>query len=775
MTSGKDIFISKISIPGKNDDELSYSFFEENVEHQNGSFSLFGMFHITASREIYHTILKETVKRYLDFYHRNPKGHLNALKQNLTDPDEFIFENAIQYVNQCITDLLLQHQDQLSHEHGFDSKRAHIILGALCGDSIYLNVTGTQLSALYVYPVFKKQNFSHYSVAPMLGEDSGDSHRLFSQVISGKVSIPGGTVVICNQPFLEFVSTDQMKQAIMSKAIELLPSHFQNILAKVRSRHDLSALLIRPNYKPSTEVSAHRQTVSNESMADLISTEKGTDTIMAPALGSSLRSLLKKFIFSLLFPAAKKVFVSLQKIDYANIWRVFFSVGTTFGKRCHTAVKQSLHVTKGIVQNIRTKGIASLKPTINVRDCASYFRSVQSALQGAFKTCGDFVTQFKKQGFRSFAGLSIRSKSILILFVLFVFLFVQSVIALNRKKESEQQTLAFNQAVALIQERFHATESSLIYEDVSRAQSLFLDARQLITQLPVKTPGASERISELQQSLERLSFRIFKMVVVNEPVAVADLSTQIPSLSSLQLHTSGSQIALSTTDALYQFAIDDGQARQIDTQAKIPDIGCSILTAKSFIVCNTERDRLFEVSLDGATIRPIAIEIASDERIERLALYNGRLYVFSPSGKIYRHDKKGDGFGAGSIWLREAGLVLTDTRSFAVDGSVYVVRANNSIAEYSAGKQKNSSVPSLYPQQGSFAKIWTDAETPHLYVLDPSQKRLIILDKKSLSLVQQITSEKFSDLKDFAVMPAKKMIFFLNGTTVFGVPYESVK
>ena len=134
------MYYAKLSIPGKNNTELSYVFADELAEHKNSSVLLFGLFDVYSSNELYHTIIKESVKHYLDFYHNG--SPLDALTSDeLPDSREFVFENSIQYTYEKVSDSLRELQERSSHRHALDLKKIHCILGALIGDTIFLSIT----------------------------------------------------------------------------------------------------------------------------------------------------------------------------------------------------------------------------------------------------------------------------------------------------------------------------------------------------------------------------------------------------------------------------------------------------------------------------------------------------------------------------------------------------------------------------------------------------------------------------------------------------------
>ena len=109
-----------------------------------------------------------------------------------------------------------------------------------------------------------------------------------------------------------------------------------------------------------------------------------------------------------------------------------------------------------------------------------------------------------------------------------------------------------------------------------------------------------------------------------------------------------------------------------------------------------------------------------------------------------------------------------DFRSLAVDGSVWILTKGNSIERYYAGTLQEMLSLQIFPEPKYFSKLFTSGELPYLYLLEPSQKRIVVLDKQGL-IVKQFQSPKFDGLLDFTVSQDGKIIYLLNGLKVYKI------
>jgi hypothetical protein len=109
-------------------------------------------------------------------------------------------------------------------------------------------------------------------------------------------------------------------------------------------------------------------------------------------------------------------------------------------------------------------------------------------------------------------------------------------------------------------------------------------------------------------------------------------------------------------------------------------------------------------------------------------------------------------------------------KSMAIDGSVWILNKDNSISRYYIGSYKETINLNVFPVPKDITKIKTAADIPYLYFLEPGQKRIIITDKKG-KIIKQFQSEKFDNLKDFAFSKDGKIIYILNGTSIYKIEF----
>lgn len=761
------MYIDKLSIPGKQTNELSYVFADELTEQENGSVTLFGLFDIKSGSELYLTILKETVKHFLDYYHQSQTLSESAFDE-LPNSDEFVFENAIQYTYEKVSESIREIQEQSPRASTLDMKRVNCILGALIHDSLFLSITGSTLSPLLFYPVTHKHGSSYVTVMNIAEQSTGSSdgsHRLFSNIISGKISIPSSSLILCNQTFLDYINPQQLKQVISNTPIHSIVSYFKNLLTKVNARNDFSLLLIARDSTPDPHHRKSIQTLSSSSMNDLNSTEAHTRSILTP----TLKPQIKKVLLDAVHTSARISKLGLEMVREG------------IQKTCTSELKERVRLTAqscGVMtwkfvsslpsriakgQKIATTSIGKLK---SPQTRAELVQSLQAFLNRLQK-----IVQTARVHFSNFSPLS---RALFLLSALFICLFIASLLSVQIKNNVDRKDSYYTGVTAAIQQKIDSADASLIYDDKKRVKELLSESDDLLRLIDERYKSRKD-YKDLVGKLATLNLRINNIVYIQSPTVLAtlpQLSASAPPVN--HLIRAGSAVIAYSQDSLYQFDDKAHAFHELPLHEKIPSIACGQnISENRLLFCNSGGDRLYTLALPAKTVTSSTLALGENESGDRIVkTYNDRLYVLTlDKGALFRHIKTVTGFSKGALWLKSALSSLAHARDFTIDGTVYALSSNGALLLFNAGKQ--------LPQEASeqtkklitdATRIWTDQGESRLYLLDPHNKKIIILDKKTLESIGQITSDDFQGLQDMVINTKKKEILLLDNGRLLKIP-----
>ena len=152
------------------------------------------------------------------------------------------------------------------------------------------------------------------------------------------------------------------------------------------------------------------------------------------------------------------------------------------------------------------------------------------------------------------------------------------------------------------------------------------------------------------------------------------------------------------------------------------------------------------------------------------SVFRKNLYFLDKkAGRIVKYDWKGN-FEWGDPKIRIENENLIGAEGMAIDGAIWILKADNKILKIYAGKIEKGIDLEIFPEKKDFTKIFTLPDLPYLFILEPLQKRIIVLEKTG-QIKKQFQSEKFDNLLDFSVSEDGKEIWLLNGLRVYKIKF----
>lgn len=301
----------------------------------------------------------------------------------------------------------------------------------------------------------------------------------------------------------------------------------------------------------------------------------------------------------------------------------------------------------------------------------------------------------------------------------------------------------------------------LILKDEKKANLLFQEAwRNILPQVKKDAPLQKEAIS-LKKEIEEQLFLLNKLEKSEEP----DLFFEFQEKELLI-----PQKILVSKQELYFFNPFSSKVYKLDLASQ----SSSFLNAKK----NLKAGTVFDDSILFFSNPNILLFLKNDQwqektlkmpspafSFDKISSFRSNIYFLdSKSGEIAEYSQ----FLIPQFWLSPGTKKAISAKSMAIDGSIWILTENKEIERYSKGFYKETLKLSLFPYLENPTKIWTSEKLPYFYLLEPSQNRIIILNKKG-EIIKQYRSEKFDNLLDFAISEDGKTIYLLNGLKVYKI------
>lgn len=151
-----------------------------------------------------------------------------------------------------------------------------------------------------------------------------------------------------------------------------------------------------------------------------------------------------------------------------------------------------------------------------------------------------------------------------------------------------------------------------------------------------------------------------------------------------------------------------------------------------------------------------------------IATYQGNMYVLDPEEGVLKFTAGSSGFGKSS-YLKEKPGNIGNASGIAIDGSVWVLLKDGSIAKYTRGVSDGFRTKGLDKPMRSPTRIVTDLDTEGLYVLDPVNARIVEFTKDG-NYENQYNADILKSAKEFEVSESDGKILVLSGGKFYELP-----
>lgn len=679
------------------------------------------------------------------------------IKRNYYGTDLFdserAFENALQKTNHQLQDLIEKSgSDWLEH--------LSCLVAVIYKDQLHL----AHLGPIHAFLIHQQKIIDILASAGASAAVKINPLRVFSNILSGVVT-PGDVVVFCNTAILDFLSLEKIRKMIVENKAEASARSLKALLEETGSPNNFGALFIHINTIPVTEqqpIPGQREVITTEerrkgqmpeaSMGTLMHNEEETLNTLRPSLWHHVRNRVKALTSRRDNIADANVTLSrrlARSHQHRNVYKPLTIVQRA-GSVLLDALKKTSHALSSIVAGLR-------KPSR--KTFAGGPGNVGIALRRRTGSLKD-----------RFLGMPRSRKALLVVSVLFVAFFAQSVLQSGESKEEELSKEEYAQILASAEENVLEAENVLIYENENDARGFLLQALEGLKSIPADNKDYRERVLGVQTKADELLQKVNHVTDANNAPVISDFSTSFPQVQLSSLALAGGNLYAShpSDQNVYRVTLKTKEISDVSTVAKT---GMKFASAQNATVLYMQVDQsLLSLDTGNDETKPRAVTFSQDNRsVDAMEFFSGRLYTLDlGNSQMYKHNATNEGFGAGTPWFASA-TDIVNARDLAVDGSIYVLRSNGMIQKFFQGAIDTSFVsPTLSPETTDAIKIVTNDQMTNLYVLDRDQKRLLIINKTG-QLLGQITSQQWTDLQDVAIDEPQKKAYILSGTIVYEV------
>jgi len=690
------------------------------------------------------------IERLNDNYYNDEKILLRGKIEGLKI--ENIFEAALAKTNKDFSEFLITEKIKLN-------SAASLTLGVVYENKLHFSSFGKN-RALLIYARGEQYEIinveTNAETVPTIRSSADNSAPqappLFSSVISGEIPL-NSYFIFTSEALPEYLSAKEMLAIVTKLPPIVAVEQIKNTLAKINDYIPFLAVLIKNTAGlnlPEPKEELEESPSAHGSISSMNYTEQKTERMLAPAGLISLSKIIRN-----IKGAAKKVASRTEEKSKKRIY---------VPEKEPAPVVSSLDLGKVKSLNLARSDSFMLKEKIFFKKRAfpfwpkvlNFFQALASLFERNFWTglLANLRSGLKNLSFKN------RWMVRLLAAVILIFIFSLLIGTWQHKKQVAQTT--FDNLAAQIDSQEGLIDAHLLYNDQVGAQTILLEVQPLLTSLVRKTTIEQNTYNRLLSKLTAQTEKIQKIVKPNTEAKVADLSGL--GVSSI-IFTNG-KIYAAGGGLIYSPTLNS------TTTSKWTVAGATNLinptTDNKSLLYYWDNNKVFQFNYKTASTTALNMpSLDSTAGLTSFKVFNGNLYIIAKTkNQIYKYNSVPGGFGPVTLWLKDT-ADFSQATDLAIDGSVYVLKANGEVLKFYKNKAADYKAAALSPAMTGASKIIVG--TKYLYIFEASSKRLAVLLKADGTLANQYQVSTLNQPKDVAIDEAGKTAYFLDGDAVYKV------
>ncbi|MFH1412553.1 MAG: hypothetical protein ABIG10_00790 [bacterium] len=685
--------------------------------------------------------LIEQIKK--NYYHNE---QIVLLEKTASVKVENIFESAIAKLNQNIVEFLQTEKIK------FSPVNINISIGVICKNELHFANLGRNKALLIYKPKsaadkkYDIMNVTKQTFDPT--QEVFNINKLFSNIINGSIPI-GGYFVFTNEALYEYLSEKQLVDIITTLPPAGAVEQIRNILQQTNVYVPFLGLIIKNGRPqdiaepdPSPQIRAKQTAPKILEKQPSIQTEKKQSSLEALSLTEERTAQILNPIGFINFRKWKNIF---SRIDLKK-WKKAQSKNTlTF--RDKLAIRRPAF----------SKIIGSVKLVIGLTANGSVFVFKTLTNKKRLKELKHSIVNKKK---------SLSKKQLITISILGIVLiaFVINLSYVKIKNQQIEEKQDYEQKITLIKQKQKEIETNKLYNNLKDARDNLIAISQLLENFPQKT---EEQIKDYEKLLDEYNKEYDNLNNVTRLDSLEQLVSFEKEIKPENLALVNGQLYLSdsSSKAIYSVDINDPAPKTAIQGSGIKNLSMPIADDNHNIYYLTNNSiAIFDPSSKQLQIMSSDLLPAN---ISAITVFNNRLYAFAPQDEqIYRYNRYGSSFGNKQDWLKQN--ELQEIKSMSIDGFIYIL-SENTVYQYGGGRKQNFTLEEINPIMDKPSKIIALKNYELLYIIEPTNDRLIVFNKNGKFLAQY-TSNSFSNLIDFTVDESGQTIYLLDNNTIYQIP-----
>lgn len=329
------------------------------------------------------------------------------------------------------------------------------------------------------------------------------------------------------------------------------------------------------------------------------------------------------------------------------------------------------------------------------------------------------------------------------------------------QKQRKEKLSVFNEKVT--KARHNLEEAGELFSlSPERARQLFFESKTIVEELE-GLGFDNEELKSLREEITKGRQSVLNEYDPKEELFL-DLSLIADDFEASGLSTSEETIFVLDAKGkrVAQIGIESKKTEVIAGPAQIKDaLALSSYEEKAFIL---EEDGIYEVGNEKK------LAAAAEWENVLFGVYAANIYVLDKdASQVWRYSAFEGGFSDAQKWFAPGIQIdLSKIVSLAIDSSIWILSSSGKVEKYTRGSPESLAAFSASPPLVKPKEVFTNEVLDGVYILDPENSRILVLNKDGEYLAQYI-NEKLGSAIKFSVSESEGLIVFLEGNKLYSL------
>lgn len=679
---------------------------------------------------------------------------------------ESAFEKALQRLNDRLHSIMGQQTADWI-------KKANMLVGVVKETSLHFSVIG-RMHAFLIH----RQRILDILESSTGAPETPSAVKIFSNIISGHLSL-NDALLFCTTSLLDYLSQEKLKRVISEHGPDASVQTLEQLLNEAEGSTSFAAVVIRLSaiagqeeefaaVSPVREPSAISQ--PQISMEQLMRREQKTNELLTHPLWPNISRIVKNGVQQL-GSAMGSVIQKQAPPKPAALTRDEQPEASSNVTERETLDEASRPESAGVQRKITTGGRYFV---VVISSIATFVARLWKVLRpskapGTLRDMPRGVNRRIAHGARWMQTMTPGRRRLFLVALIFILLFAQNVVNVGKNRQKKQTLASYQQFINEAKDQVNAADAALLINNESGARAALQKARDDLKKIPANQKRFQQQTEPVKADIETRLQQIRHSIAV-QPETLTDLAALDVGFQPVSFALAENAVYTfnGRTSSLYRIAIASKTAETVVDSPTLENALQYFVIGAATPTMMQAGGSLQQYSGTGKKLAALTVQYPTPvSSIQDAAFYNKRLYTLdAANNRIYRHELSGTTYSTGKSWLT-ADIDVRNARSFAIDGSVYLVDATGKILRLTNGKPDGTNFDAADPALTDPKSVFTSAELSTLFVLDPANRRVLEYDKKG-GFLRQYVADSLTEAKDFLVNNGT--VYVLSGTRVLTFP-----